>query len=220
MAIAFVQDDAGAIGDGGTLAFTNNVAANSTLFACIAMPGTPTVVGITDTLGNTWTLAKRQSGAETDRAEIWSAHSPSGGANTLTFDWSGAATAHVCISEFSGFANGVSLDQTNGANSTGTTIGHGSITTTVAAAVSITCMRTATNAAVSSRGDGFTSLTNNSRGFHGYKVHSATETVDGDITFTASEVGVGAIADFYETAGGGGGTTLRPSTRMLLGVGR
>lgn len=207
MAIAFVQDDAGTVGDLGTLAFTSNVAANSILIASVAMPGAPSVTSITDTRGNTWALRRRQVGAEGDAAELWWAFNAGAGANTLTFDYSGAASAHVCISEFSGFAAGVSLDQVNGASDqVGTNIGHGNITTTIAASLALTCMRTATNATISSRGDSFLSLTNNSRGFHGYKIQTATETVNGDITFNASEAGNGAIANFYETVAAGGAT--------------
>lgn len=206
MAIAFVQDDAGTVTDGGTLAFTNNVAANSILIASVAMPGAPSVTSITDTRGNTWALRKRQAGIEGDAAEIWWALNAGAGANTLTFDWSGAASAHVCISEFSGFANGVSLDQIAGAETTGNNIGHGNITTTISDSLAMTGMRTVTNATLSSRGDGFSSLTNNVRGFHGYKIQTVTETVNGDITFNASESGNGAIANFYETVVGGGAT--------------
>jgi hypothetical protein len=222
--MAFVQDDAGSVGDGGTIAYGLNVGSGVLLVATFAIPlRTVSVVGITDTRGNTWALADRMQGVTADQsAEVWFAHCPTGGANTLTVDLSGATTAQVTVAEFDGFANGAAKDQSNENEALAgnvSTFSHGSITTTQATGVAVTAGRSTTTYTINALGDGFTSLTNGTRGFYSYKIQSATETVDGDVDFSADEQAVGVIANFYDTGGGGGGTSRVRIWRMgTLGV--
>lgn len=220
MAIAFVSasDAQNFINDGGTLAYAANVSAGSLLLAFVNVTGaTEQVNGITDTLGNTWARAVQSTGAVGRRAEIWYTRTASGGANTLTFDFSGAGTNHgVVIAEFSGFSNGVSLDQFNSTSNGTNTTTHsaGSITTTVADAVLVAVFVFDSGFSINGRLTGWNPMIANIRQDSIYKIASATETTDAQVTTADVERGPAAIASFYETVGGGGGNRRR---RVLLG---
>jgi hypothetical protein len=226
--MAFLQDDVTASApDAGSLAFSSNVSAGSVLIAIVVFANDLTqVVGISDTRGNTWARAFRQSHATGQAVEVWYAANPNAGACTLTWDWDAAATAQAIISEYGGFSGGVSLDQANGSDNppTGTptaTPTHGSITTTQAVGVSVAGARCTSAFSVTAVGDGFTALTYSTRVLGHYKVLAATETHDCNLTMAAAETMVGAIANFYES----GGTPPPPADWMppsmsLMGFGR
>lgn len=214
MAKAFIQQKDGTVADGGSLAFNSNVGSGTLLVACVLLTGNGNQVnGITDSLGNTWARAVKIEGTTSGagnnfNAAIWYASCPTGGACTITGDWAAAANAQVVLAEFSGFANGVTLDQTNSAeNDNIATCSHGSITTTMAEAVAVACMVLSSSFTVSSRASGWNGLTAGSRRDSSYKILSSTETTDGAVTFGTAEDATGCIASFYETAGGGGGFT-------------
>lgn len=202
MAIAFVQDDVGSPGDGGTLAFGSNVSAGSALVALIGfISETSDVNGITDTLSNTWAQVTRI--ADGSRAvEIWAALSPGAGACTLTFDWSAAVTPQVCIAEFSGFTNGISIDQL-GENSTSGVTNHPhaapAITTTIAATLAVSTGRFGGAFDVSAVNDSFTALTYQSRTIQHYRILASTATFDADIDTLAAESLTATVATLYET---------------------
>lgn len=202
MPISFVQQATGSLSTSTpTLAFAANVGAGSMLFACVQIPDTTTTVsGITDTLGNTWSLTKRQIGT-TRAAEMWHAHAPAGGANTITVSFSAAAICQFNISEFAGFSAGMTAGPTNGANDTTSPQTCGEITTTVAASLILATLAIDTAFSVSSRLSGWVGLTGANRRDSQYKIATATETTDGAVTMAADEVTAGAIAAWSETVG-------------------
>jgi hypothetical protein len=208
MAIAFVQDDTfNPIADGGTLAFGSNVGSGVLLVALIRIAsGTIIVNALTDTLGNTWALAEQSAATGGANCSIWYAPCPTGGACTVTFDWTGTANGMATLAEFSGFSGGVTAGPTNSvANGTNTTThSAGDITTTVADSLltAIFCFESAFT--VNSRLTDWNALVGNSRYDASYKIASATETTDGQITTVDVERGPSAIAAFSETTGGGG----------------
>lgn len=211
MALAFVQDTSGAIADGGTLAYGSNVGSGTLLAALIMIPsGTLSVNGITDSLGNTWALGVKSGVDNTRIIEIWYAACPTGGANTVTFDWTGAVNGQVVLAEFSGFPNGVTKDQTNSLadSAAGTNHSCGDITTTVAEEVVLASHGFDSGFSVSSRETNYVALETNVRQDSHYLLTSGTLTTDGDITTADIERGPSAIASFYATAGGGGDTIL------------
>lgn len=213
MAIAFVQQTAGSAADGGSVAYGSNVGSGVLLVACILAPGAASEVdSVTDTLGNTWTLARRRKGtaggAGTNRnSEIWYAPCASGGACTVTVGVTVAGTQQISLSEFSGFSGGVTLGQVgdNEVTSASTNQPNGSITTTEADEVIVATWSTDNGFTVSSRATGFASFTAGSRRESQYKI-TGVETTDAQVIMTDSLKSVSVIASFFPTAGGGGGT--------------
>lgn len=217
MAIAFVQDDVAAfpntVADGGTLAYGSNVSAGSLLIAALAIQSA-TVQGnaLTDTLGNTWTMLVRSATSRGFITEIWYAPCPSGGANTVTFDLTGTANCFPNLQEYSGFSNGVTAGVTNSTNNGTNTTTHsaGDVTTTVADSLILTVYAFDSAFVVNGRLTDWVGLTPTIRSDYQYKIASATETTDGEITTAEVARGPAAIASFSETAGGGGGGTILP----------
>lgn len=221
MAIAFVQQATnGAVVDGGTLAYGSNVGSGTLLLATMFMQSSSLVNGITDALGNTWTRAVNKVGTSGGAgvgigAEIWWAHCPTGGANTLTFDWSVAIGNQVWIGEYSGFTSGATKDQTNSTENDNTaTNSCGSITTTQNEELLIGTLSFASAFVVSSRLSGWNALTAGSRRDTQYKITSTTETTDGAVTCNAAEDSTCCIASFY-TAGATKPWLYRSHTRTL-----
>ena len=200
--MALLQDDVGTPGDGGTLAFGANVAANSALIAVVFFPDNTSVVNsITDTRGNTWALGKRQASSGSQAVEIWYARNANAGSCTLTFDYSATVTPQVTIAEFSGFSTGIAKDQSNGASfSSQANPSPGAITTTQATSLVIVGYRVATAFAVNAWGDSFTGLTGQNRSCLAYRELTSTATLDGDVTFAANESGAAANVNVYNAA--------------------
>jgi len=218
--MAFVQSNVGSIADAGTLAYSSNVGSGVALFAVLSFTGvTAEGLGITDTLGNTWTLVRRFATASKG-IEIWKAHCPTGGANTLTFDYDEAITAQIIISEFDGFTNGVSTDQqADGANDTTSPQLAGSITTTQAIGVALAMLRFTSNFSVTSWSAGFTAISGvTNRTQAAYLVTGTTDTLAPAATCAANEDTIGIVANFYETPGGGG--SVVPILMRQFRVGR
>lgn len=225
MAFALVSGSqaAGTVTDGGTLAYAANVGSNTLLIACIHLPSSATVVGITDTLGNTWAAAVSKqgtgSGAGTAiNASIWFAYCATGGANTITCDWSGASSAQVDITEYSGFTGGVTaVHETNFSETLTSPVRGGSITTTDAGVV-ICTISFGTAFSVTGRSAGWNALTNGTRRDSQYYLAAASgETTDGTVTCAANEASTGVIATFY-TAAGAGQPTMRRLGRQPFGL--
>lgn len=213
---AFVQDDVGAPADGGTLAFTNNVVAGNLLVAMLSHSAAFTINGITDSQGNTWQEAV--TAVSTSQVRIWYARAGSSAACTLTFDYDAAASPQTCIIEASGFSDGVAVDDTDFQNlDSSNPYFHApnTITNTQTTTFGVCAARLASSFSVSARGDGYTVATDQSRSTNGYKAHSATETVDVDITFAASETFTGAVAIFKNEAAA---ATGHPTMRRFGGV--
>lgn len=139
MAITLVQSNNANPGtvSSTTLAYSSNVAAGNTLLAFVRLgSNTVSVSSITDTLGNTWTLVKRQQHASSQvTSEIWKCENiTSGGANTLSFTFSGSSTlVQLYIAEVNSSTGYAGEDQKNSADqASGTSHNAGSITTTKA----------------------------------------------------------------------------------------
>ena len=227
MAFALVAGSqaAGTVTDGGTLAFSGGgalVGSNTLLIACIHLPSSATVVGITDLLGNTWAAAVSKQGTgsgagATINASIWFAYCATGGANQITCDWSGAASAQVNITEYSGFTGGVTaVHETNFSETTTTPVRGGSITTTDAGVVVCT-ISFGSVFSVTARSSGWNALTGGSRRDSQYYLAAAAgETTDGTVTCAANEASTGVIATFYTAVS----AAQTPHHALTLGIGR
>lgn len=97
--------------------------ANGSLLAWIFFlrSDTVTVTSITDTLGNTWAVRAPVApasglGAGGERPWIAAAYCPTGGANTVTANLSGAIGASSCLLEFAGGPTSLIVDQTTSGN--------------------------------------------------------------------------------------------------------
>jgi hypothetical protein len=94
---------------------------------------TSTVNTVTDTRGNTYTLALGPTSGTGVRQSIYYARNIAGGSNTVTVTFNQAATfVDVRIFEYSGLDTTNPLDVTAGAAGTGTSANSGSVTTTAA----------------------------------------------------------------------------------------
>jgi hypothetical protein len=94
---------------------------------------TSTVAGITDTRGNTYTLAIGPTTGTGLRQSIYYAKNIAAGANTVTVTFSKAAAfVDFRVLEYSGLDTANPLDKTAGAVSSGTTASSGAVTTTAA----------------------------------------------------------------------------------------
>lgn len=105
-------------------AFSSNNAAGSLLVAAIGInTSSPSVSGITDSQGNTWSKAAATNGSSSD-AEVWYAPNSKAGANTLTITITGTSSARpttVDLVEVSNIVLASPLDKTALVSSSGTT---------------------------------------------------------------------------------------------------
>lgn len=133
------------------LAYSSDVTAGTTLLAFIRIPSNSvTVTSITDTLGNpNWTLVRRQAhGTAANSGELWKCENSLGGANTVTFNYSGSVATQLWIAEYNGSQTLVE-DQKDGANNDSTTNGGGTINTVHPDSVVIFCLAFATGFSIS-----------------------------------------------------------------------
>ena len=94
---------------------------------------TSTVTGITDTRGNTYTLAIGPTTGTGLRQSIYYAKNIAAGSNTVTVNFSNAAAfVDVRILEYGGLDTATPLDKTAGAAGSGTAASSGAVTTTAA----------------------------------------------------------------------------------------
>lgn len=140
MGIALVQSASkavGFVGNNTTLALSLNGTAGNLIIVTHAHW---TVAGAaistpTDTLGHTYlpVAAEQQEAAGSTRVRSFYVANITGGANTVTFDVAGTATAElaVVISEWSGAATSSPLDTTNTGTGTGTAASSGNVTPSV-----------------------------------------------------------------------------------------
>lgn len=132
-AVNFVQNVGKAPGTvtSTTLAFTSNNTAGNFIAVGVWLDASGRTVTVTDSVGNTYALAKRQANTtNVFETFILYAMNIGGGANTLTISIDGAAAVMRVIQyEFSGVALTNALDQTAGAEGTGTAVDSGSVVT-------------------------------------------------------------------------------------------
>lgn len=112
---AYIQSNAAYTSSGTSygLAYSSNVTAGSLLVSCIhAGAG---ITSVTDTLGNSWAAATNLTDNSTYSLAMFYAYSPSGGANTVTVNFTGSVGyAHQVIGEWSGVASSSPLDKSTG----------------------------------------------------------------------------------------------------------
>ena len=133
--MAFIQSaQINTSGTSAALAYTSNNAAGNLLICAIRRGATIDPTSITDSRGNTWVLARKQTyNGGIDAFWVYHALSCAAGANTLTVTWAASVSIRIAILEYSDFAaTGAVLDQVTGAEGFSTTPNSGSVTTTVA----------------------------------------------------------------------------------------
>ena len=117
--MAFVQSaQINTTGTSAALAYASNNTGNNLLLCTFRRGGTENPTSVTDTRGNTWTLAKQQV-IETSGSQLFVYYVPSciAGANTVTAAFPGSGTVRMAILEYNDFgATGAVLDQVAGAN--------------------------------------------------------------------------------------------------------
>lgn len=196
--------------------YAANNAAGNLLICIVAVRGGQTVSGVTDSRGNTWTLAV-QSTINTIRSEIWYAENSASGSNTVSVDFSATGGYEVTVVEFSGAATSSSLDQTNSnVNTNTTTHSHGSITTYAGAGLIITGGIAFSTYTETPNGS-FTALLSGTRGTNQYRITSGSESTNGAFTSGTNQSTHCTIASFKEPGGGGGATLFRRNSRRAAG---
>lgn len=137
-AIAHVQSDADGTNCGSVTtcndAFGSNTTAGSLLIIAARYGASGRTLTISDTQTNTWNVGKifvQTNDAPNSDSVQYYAMNTAGGADTVTFAFSGAAaTTRIAVSEFSGAATSLALDQTNGAEGTGLSLASGAVVPT------------------------------------------------------------------------------------------
>lgn len=192
--------------DPATLAYNSNVTAGTMLFALVVIADgtTPTVVGITDTLSNTWTKVVG-SNIGSFRVECWEAPSGSSGANTVSVDYTAAPANSGCLTifEFSGMGtvtNGASnvLDQ----SSTADPMLCATLTTT-GAGVIFCGVRLDTSYSLTAWGDSFTDAGTGSRSRTAYRITTGGVSAAPTMDMVVAESGESLTVVVYEQSAGG-----------------
>lgn len=221
MATTFVQQRAANPGsDPVALAYNSNVTAGNMLFAVVVVSDgtTPTVSGITDSLGNTWTKVVGTS-AGSFREEVWKAACGSSGANTVTVDYSSspANTGILVISEFSGM--GTTTDGASNTSDVGVAadpLPCATLTTT-GAGVIFCAVRMDNAFNITTWNDSFNASGVGTRSTAAYRVTATGVSAAPAIDCTTTEAGESLTVVVYEEVIGGGGFVPFPRPRGLSG---
>jgi hypothetical protein len=218
MAIALVQDDYidSATGDPLSAAFTTANASGNLLTCVVSFTSNArSVVGITDTNGNTWSLVKRIAASGAAGAlEIWAAPNCGAGANTLSVNLNASTTVIFHLQEWSGAALAAPADQSDSIELTSaTTHTTGGIAVTAGQLV-ICGWRFSAAFTVSAAPADYTALdTAHSRGLCYYRVEPSDAAIDPTLTTTVSiDDSIGIVAAFK--VAGAAAPTSRASGMM------
>lgn len=218
MAAGFVQTrSVGPSTDPTALAFNSNVASGDTLYALVVVADgtTPTVTGVTDSLGNTWALV---AGSTTPsfRIELWKAPSGSAGACTVTVDYSSAPanSGLLTIFEFSGQGT-----TTNGASNTlDQSVAQDPMTcatlSVTGAGVVFCGVRMDTSYALTAWGGSFNDAGTGTRARSGYRIVTGALTASPTMDCVVAEAGESLTVVVYDQSVGGGNRRRR----VLLGA--
>lgn len=193
-------------------AFGSNVTAGSRIVVGVRIGAAVALTSgmVTDTIGNTYSLDFEFASSAGDMA-FYSAPSPAGGANTVTFNPASSARIGIGIWEFSGLdAYG---GQANGANGTSTTPDSGNLTPAAATGV-IIAIYTGSNAitweADYATGAIASAVTGRIAIAYDLAPPASAQSASGTITSAAWNC---TAAWYPDAAGGGGGDT----NAILLG---
>lgn len=207
MAIAFVREASGTAATSTTLAVTITAStAGNFLVAVIsnASGATNPVTGVTDSAGNTWSLAIAGllSGSNT-RCEIWyTANAAS--ATSVTSTRATACNNSMNVSEWSGLTNTSPVDVTGtSGNASGTPAPGGSVTTTNPDDLVIGGLSWASSTTTTLTSGSFTALTGqvaNQRLAAAYQIVAATGTYQPTWTLSAAGTSGAATAAFKAAA--------------------
>ena len=184
-------------------AYTSNVTSGNTLIAIVSFgSSTITTTSITDTLGNTWSLVKRQVHASSAATiECWKSESiGSSGANTVTTNYSASSTSQIRLYEVSG-SSPVVEDQSVGVDETSdaTWQRFAGITTTKADSIVLFAGRVTNAYAIGTPPTGYT-VNEDNRAFHCYKILSSTGTENPQIIMDTTETGSLILVNFGYSA--------------------
>lgn len=214
MAIAHVQSKTNGVVDvSGTscaVAFDSNVTAGNLLIGYVYAGDANAIIAVTaaDTLGQTWSQAvlQRQSTDKHVGAIFYFANT-AGGANTVTFTFTGGTPTDRCsVAEFSGAATSSPLDQTNHAEGSSTTPTSGSITPTQDGEL-LVCVATGDGGAVYTAGTDFSKNINvpdatNTRIGGEYYIQPTAAAHNGTWSIASSQNWTSEIASFKAAAAG------------------
>ena len=121
-------------GTSAALAYVSNNTVNNLLLLAVRVGSASDILtSVTDSAGNTWTLAKKQTFSGDHFFYVYYMGACLAGANTVTVSVSSSVTIRLAILEYNDFAaGGAALDQVNSAQGTSNAPNSGNITTTVA----------------------------------------------------------------------------------------
>jgi hypothetical protein len=193
--IAFVQSsglDCG-IGNGCSLAFTQNSGAGNLLVVGIRVGDVNHTVGVSDSAGNAYALAARQPDTDGDEGFVFYAVA-GGGADQVSVASDGAAaTIRLAIHEFSGLST---LDRTVAAAGTSNVLASGSTVTTAANEV-IFGFGISGDAETWTAGSGFTLMqTPGGKAGSEYEILSTAQAANAGFTLGASDPWSAIVATF------------------------
>jgi len=192
--------------------FTSNITSgNAILTVAIATPFTVATLTITDTLSSTYAHAIDHFTGTSDTG-LWMSYActtSSGGANTVTFDFSATGNFVVAIAEVSSIATSACLDKTATGINSSTTTWTTSATATLSQANEYVYVGCGNNGATSwTVGSGYGNFAQISTGGVGGaaedKIVTATDAVSGAMTASPSSSGLCGIATI-KAAGAGPG---------------
>lgn len=200
-------------------AFGSSTTVGNMIFVTVVGDGgtTPTITGITDSKGNTYTkITESQIGSAINMVAFYTKITTGGSSHTITATWNDAAeNVRVVAQEFSGFTANPTVDQVTTASGSSTTPASGVTGTTARANELVIGMlaKQGTTAATVTAGSGFSNLivvNDNDTAGQESRVVSAISTYNATFTLSTSRAWLAGIVTFYDssdpgTGGGGGG---------------
>lgn len=220
MAFAFVQSTTitSDTNPATSAAFGSATTVKNLIFVTVVGDGgtTPTVTGITDSKGNTYTKIPETSiGSAINMVAFYAviATGKAGTSHTITVTWNDASeNVRVVAQEFSGFTGTPTVDQIVVASGSSTTPASGATSSTARANELVIGMlaRGGTTAATVTAGTGFTNLVtvnDSDAAAQESRVVSSITTYNATFTLSVSRAWLAGIVTFYDSAdtGGGGG---------------
>lgn len=213
--IQSVGDDPGTVATD-TLAYASNVTAGSLLIlAARHGSATASVSSVTDTLGNTWTLAKRMDDPSGHSHNIWFANSPTGGANTVTINIDETQSLRWIVLEYSGLGT-ASIDVSTSSIGSGTSADTGGVTPTQSNVLAFSACDV-NGVSGFTAGSGYTERVEVATKIAAQdKVVASPSSITGAWTLDTSENWISSLVVFKGTTGASGSVVFSPGTGSVV----
>lgn len=203
-----------------TSAFASSTSAGQLIVVNVVGDGgvTPTVTGVTDNKGNTYTVIPGSSfGNGLNMVAYMTVISTGGSGHTLTVAWNDAAeNVRVVAQVFTGFTGTPTFDQLKQASGSSATPASGSTSTTSTANELVVGMlaRAGTTASTITAGSGYSNLVDaaaTDTAAMESQVVSSTGGYNATFSLSVSRAWLAMAITFYDDTGGGGGGPSGPS---------